>query len=167
MGVVIPLQARLEQRREELKQPAWSKFNDPNEVDAFHEYVQSSDAWHSDGYWETLYEGYPYLPPNAPVRTDLTWYVSNEVQGFGVWVLNLSDKPIEVNQGHFGWNSLVRKSTAPPFEPINVMDVEKRKKIAWVVDSQGCGQYGMVMEDGYVWLPSPRPDLWVDPENSM
>jgi hypothetical protein len=45
------------------------------------------------------------------------------------------------------------------------MDVEKRKKITWIVSSEGYGQYGMIMENGYLWLPTPRPDLWVDQIN--
>jgi hypothetical protein len=144
------------------QQPAWSKYSDPQEVTAFHEYILGSEAWFNDGFWETIYEGYPLVAPCEPVRDDMEWFVDLQSQRYGVWVLNLSGNPIEVKHGHFGWNPFIRKSTAPGFEPINVPSVEKRKNLTWIVDGEGYGQFGLVMSDGTMWVPSPRPTGWVD-----
>ncbi|CAG7651514.1 hypothetical protein ACFQI7_28135 [Paenibacillus allorhizosphaerae] len=166
MGVVVNFSDRRSKHQPApgpTSEPAWSKYNDKSEVETFHEYVMSTEAWLNDGYWDTLYEGYPMLPPSlAPIK-DAVWYVGGDHKHFGVWLLNQSNKPVTKVDGHFGWNPLVRKSVAPPFEPVNISDTAQRKRIAWIVDENGYGQYGMIMENGYVWVPAPRPQHWVDP----
>lgn len=167
MGVVIDLIERRKRQQESesvtVAEPAWSKNNDRSEVDTFHEYVLNSEVWLNDGHWETIYEGYPYLPPAAPPRKDAIWYVGGEHKHFGVWLLNQSDNPVEKVDGHFGWNPLVRKSVAPPIEPVNISDVSKRKNIAWIVNENGYGQYGIIMDNGYLWVPAPKPEAWITP----
>src|SRR5690606_13571165 len=102
MGVIINFNERRVPRQQVVSQvePAWSKYNDPSEVDAFHDYVQSSESWLNDGYWETLYEGYPFLPPSKAPHPDAVWYVGGKEQHFGVWLLNKSGLPIEKVDGH-------------------------------------------------------------------
>lgn len=106
MGVVIDFLERRKQQSlpEPVSEPAWSKNNDRTEVDTFHEYVLNSETWLNEGYWETLYEGYPFMPPAAPPHQDAVWYVGGDHKHFGVWLLNQSDKPVIKVDGHFGWN---------------------------------------------------------------
>jgi hypothetical protein len=166
MGVVVSL-ADARQKAADVQKndnkPAWGKFSDQKELESFNQYILSSETWANGGYWETLYEGYPFVAPCTAPREDMVWYVNPDMQHYGVWVLNHSKQPIEVNQGHFGWNPFVRKTSAPPHEPLNVAEARNRTMLTWIVDENGYGQYGMVLAGGYEWVPSPRPEGWIDP----
>jgi hypothetical protein len=166
MGVVVSFgdaRQKIADVRMDHNKPAWGKFSDQKELESFNQYILQSESWANGGYWETLYEGFPFVPPCKAPRGDMIWYVNPDMQHYGVWVLNQSNMPIEVNQGHFGWNPFVRKTTAPPYEPLNVASVQNRTMLSWVVDEDGYGQYGLVLPGGYVWVPSPRPKDWIDP----
>ncbi len=165
MGDLIVLAERrgLKGASHSAQQPAYQlpeKFDQGNDIEAYTEYVLSSESWTNDGFWESIYDGYPHKAPCKPHRSDMVWYVSPGTQHFGVWVLNQSKEGIEVTRGQYGWNPLVRKSTAPPSEPLNVKNVESRNCVCWIVDEEGYGQYGMVMSDGYVWAPHKKPKNW-------
>lgn len=125
--------------------------------DVFKSYILQSENWKNEGYWKTLYKGYPFSPPCEPYREDMKWYVNESGASYGVWVLRLGDSS---SSDRPCWSPFVRKSNTPPFEPLNIPDVSTRKKLTWIVEEDGFGQYGMVMEDGYVWIPQPRPEGW-------
>lgn len=85
----------------------------------------------------TIYDGYPWVAPCDPVVEGLVWY-TDEMKGFGVWVLNKSGEEIQLNkQFDFGWSPFVRKSTAPPHEPVHIQSVEIRNYLIWYVDEDG------------------------------
>ncbi|MYL35440.1 hypothetical protein GLW08_21395 [Pontibacillus yanchengensis] len=123
-------------------------------------YQKEAIEWRENVRESTVYEGYPIEPPCEPIREDMLWYV-NEQKQFGVWVLNLSDQNIVLNQEfEFGWSPFVRKSTAPPHEPVHIQSKEMRHQLTWIVEEDGYGQYGMIQKDGTLWLPETRPKEW-------
>lgn len=133
----------------------------PKQVaDDFMEYHRQSSDWRNHARKNTIYDGYPWIAPCDPVVEGLVWY-TDEMKGFGVWVLNKSGEEIQLNkQFDFGWSPFVRKSTAPPHEPVHIQSVEIRNYLIWYVDKDGYGQYGMLQKDGTVWLPQEKPVNW-------
>ncbi|MFD2613313.1 hypothetical protein [Paenibacillus gansuensis] len=119
-----------------------------------------SSHWDSPNH---VYKGYPYLAPGLPLRSDMQWYTDPQ-RHFGTWVVNASPYPIEFNGYQYGWSGLVYKSTAPVYESANVPSLLMRKHLAWIVDLEGYGQYGIVEENGTLWVPSVRPEGWMPPE---
>lgn len=162
MGKVIAFPVKKVSSNEELRKLTMSDCFKPDEVEAFNAYIKSAELWMNTQAWETLYEGYPQKPPCEAPHENMHWFV-NSMKSFGVWVINQSENPIKQTNHAYGWNPFVRKSTAPLYGPLNVPNVKARKMITWVVDEQGYGQYGMVNEQGYVWVPTKRPKDWVDP----
>jgi hypothetical protein len=124
------------------------------------EYVEAGKAWQLEKKKATFYEGYPFKAPCTPLRTDMIWYV-NDAQYYGVWIVNQCGSDIvEIAGAPFGWSPYVRHSTAPIYEPIQISSMELRKHIVWIVDQDGYGQYGVVKQNGDLWIPIPRPDGW-------
>ncbi|MGI2295547.1 hypothetical protein [Paenibacillus sp. GXUN7292] len=138
------------------KMKNWSRNADMNR-ELFQKYVLASEQWANDGYYKTLYEGYPFEPPCEPAHPEMEWYVSKS-GNFGVWLLNYC-KGEQIVSKEIGWSPFVRKSVVPPFDPLNVPDRETRDSLTWIVDEQGFGQYGSVMSDGSVWVPCPNPNV--------
>jgi len=129
-------------------------------ADNFMEYHQLGIEWRNNMRKKTIYEGYPFEPPCDPIIDNLVWF-TDEHKNFGVWIYNNSEQKIQVNEEiEFGWSPFVRKSTAPPNEPIHINSVEMRKHLVWYVDQQGYGQFGIIKSTGDVWLPHPKPDGW-------
>ncbi|RUS44906.1 hypothetical protein [Cohnella sp. AR92] len=132
------------------------------EVEQYYTYFINSDDWQRDVKSRTLYEGYPAMKPCNPIRDDMVWYV-NEEAGFGTWIINKSALSIQENEERvWGWSPFVRKSTAPIHEPLNLTQKEMRHHLAWIVDEEGYGQYGLVTNTGEQWVPHPRPSGWRD-----
>jgi hypothetical protein len=131
------------------------------DIAAFKKYFTDADNWQHDGKQRTLYDGYPKMFPCDPIRSDMVWYVSN--QGYGTWVINQSKKEIaQEAEMTWGWSPFVWKSTVPVHEPFNLRQKEMRNHIAWIVDEDGYGQYGLVTNGGDLWVPHARPDNWSD-----
>lgn len=129
----------------------------PKEVaDSFRKYHELGVEWRNNFRHQTFYDGYPYQPPCDPFVEGLAWF-SDEQKNFGVWVLNKSDGEIVVNEKvEFGWSPFVRKSVGPPNEPVHIQSVDFRKRLVWYVDEDGYGQYGVIQNDGEIWLPHPK-----------
>lgn len=135
----------------------------PKEVaDSFVQYHEMAIEWRNNIRQKTIYEGYPHIPPSPPMIEELYWFV-DEKKGFGVWILNDSEFDIYVEQEIcFGWSPFVRKSTAPPLEPVHIESVEIRKQLIWYVDPDGYGQYAMLKKDGTLFIPHERPTGWCE-----
>ncbi|OXS55050.1 hypothetical protein B1A99_25050 [Cohnella sp. CIP 111063] len=125
----------------------------------YSEYLVSSVDWLNNGFMQSLYEGYPNLPPNDPPLNGMSWCALPLGARFGVWIYNPYNA--ESNYAKIqGWNPFVRWSSTPAYEPLNVSSAVERHNLAWIVDKEGYGQYGKVFEDGTVWVPYPRPKNW-------
>jgi hypothetical protein len=130
-------------------------------ADDFIEYQRLAIDWKNVHRSKTIYEGYPFQPPAEPIRKDLTWY-TDEQRNFGVWILNESEQEIILNDEiEFGWSPFVRKSTAPPHEPVHIQTKEIRKYLVWYVDKDGYGQYAMLEKNGSVWIPVEKTREWL------
>ncbi|ANE48330.1 hypothetical protein SY83_20890 [Paenibacillus swuensis] len=106
------------------------------------------------------YKGYPHFAPCMPIRNDMQWY-SDPEREFGVWIVNQSEHPIFINLSmDMGWSGLVFRSTAPFYENTNVHSRKMREHLAWIVDDHGYGQYGVVEDNGNLWVPSVKPPTW-------
>lgn len=129
-------------------------------ADSFVKYQEMAIEWRENIKEHTLYDGYPTNPPCEPIREDMVWYC-DEKKKFGVWIVNQSSEEIKLNDDiEFGWTPFVRKSTAPPHEPVHIQSAKIREQLAWIVDSDGFGQYGMVQKNGTLWVPEERPFQW-------
>lgn len=127
-------------------------------ADSFMKYHELGIEWRNKFRKQTLYKGYPLLPPGKPVIDDLVWF-TDEQKNFGVWIYNQSGQEIEVNEKvEFGWSPFIRKSVAPSNEPIHIQSAEFRKSLVWVVDEEGYGQYGIIKKSGDIWIPHPKPN---------
>jgi len=154
-GVVIPFPLKQTKRNGSV----YDIF--PKRIaDNFMQYHQLGIEWRNNIREKTIYEGYPFQPPGEPIHEKLVWF-TDEQKGFGVWIYNNSGQEIKVNEEiEFGWSPFVRKSTAPPNEPIHIRSVGIRNYLIWYVDEQGYGQYGIIKKNGEVWLPHPKPEGW-------
>jgi hypothetical protein len=133
-----------------------------DEVNTYYKYFTDSDDWQIEGKRQTLYDGYPDVQPCNPVRCDIVWYVNHQFD-YGTWVINSSKQRITENgELVWGWSPFVRKSSAPVHEPLNLTQREMRNHVAWIVDEDGYGQYGLVTNTGDLWVPHPKPDNWRD-----
>ncbi|MFS1519509.1 hypothetical protein V1503_24080 [Bacillus sp. SCS-151] len=133
----------------------------PKEVaDSYVEYCRLGVDWSNTVKQQTIYEGFPFEPPCDPILDEMIWYAS-EMKRFGVWVINKSHEEIrQIDDVIFGWSPFVRKSTAPPIQPVHIQSVEVRKQLTWYVDEDGYGQYCIVRKDGTIWIPYEKPDAW-------
>lgn len=152
MGKIIPFPTKcLSQKLEDLPL---------SESDRFKRYLQEGDNWQHQQKPYTLYPGYPEVPPCDPLRSDMHWFVHPDLK-FGAWVINFSTSKIFVNSNlSWGWSAFVLKSSAPVYEPMNLNGAEMRKNITWIVDHDGFGQYGLVSNNGAIWVPHERPGQW-------
>ncbi|RTR26586.1 hypothetical protein EKG37_21190 [Robertmurraya yapensis] len=126
------------------------------EADSFMKYHELGVEWRNKHRKDTFYDGYPFNPPGEPLIEDLIWF-TDEQKNFGVWILNKSNGDVVVNNEiEFGWSPFVRKSVAPPNEPVHIQSSEFRKHLVWFVDENGYGQYGVIQKDGEIWLPHPK-----------
>ncbi len=131
-----------------------------NEADDFIQYHEEAIEWRERIKGKTLYDGYPEHPPCEAIRDDMYWYVDDQ-KNFGVWVVNQSEEEILLNKEFdFGWSPFVRRSTAPPHEPVHIQSVEMRSQLAWIVEEDGFAQYGVVRKDGELWVPQKRHVTW-------
>jgi hypothetical protein len=131
------------------------------EAQDFIKYHETALEWKQTIKPGTIYSGYPIEPPCKPFREDMIWYTDEKKQ-FGVWIINQSDKEVILNENiEFGWSPFIRRSTAPPHEPVHIQTVEMRKQLVWIVDEDGYGQYGMITKnEKTIWVPNKRPKDW-------
>lgn len=126
------------------------------EADSFMKYHELGVEWRNNHRKQTFYEGYPFMPPGDPLIEGLVWF-TDELKNFGVWVYNTSNQELKINEKiEFGWSPFVRKSVAPPNEPVHIQSADFRKHLVWYVDEEGYGQYGVIQKDGEIWLPHPK-----------
>jgi hypothetical protein len=125
-------------------------------ADSFMKYHELGVEWRNNFRKQTFYEGYPYQPPCEPFVEGLVWF-TDEQKNFGVWIYNKSNDEIIVNEKvEFGWSPFVRKSVGPPNEPVHIQSADFRKHLVWFVDEDGYGQYGVIQNNGEIWLPHPK-----------
>ena len=94
------------------------------EADSFMKYHELGVQWRNEHRKDTFYDGYPLKPPGEALIEGLVWF-TDEQKNFGVWIHNRSGEDIAVNENiEFGWSPFVRKSVAPPNEPVHIQSAE-------------------------------------------
>lgn len=104
---------------------------------------------------------YPMKPDFSSNREDANWFVS-PCETYGCWIVNLYRKPMifpkNKTDAEKGWSNKVYKAPIPLHD--HKSSVSIASKMAWVVDEDGYGQYGLLVNGKISTISSPRPANW-------
>lgn len=104
---------------------------------------------------------YPNEPDFPAQREDARWYVSS-CGTYGCWIVNLCKKPLlhpkSLENAVKGWTSKVYKSPIPLHDHKSSLTLAS--KVAWIIDAEGYGQYGLLINGQISSISSPKPVNW-------
>lgn len=104
---------------------------------------------------------YPSHPDFPSRNNEAAWYVSPD-ESFGCWIINNFKKPqlvpSSIEKAEKGWSNRVYKSPFPLHDHKSALPIASR--IAWIIDTEGYGQYSLLVNGRISTLSSPKPSNW-------
>lgn len=104
---------------------------------------------------------YPAFPDFNSLRDDAHWYISR-CKSYGCWIVNFCEKPLKclsnISEAEKGWSQKVYKSPIPLHDHKSSISIAS--KVVWVIDKDGYGQYGLLVNGRITSISSPKPEEW-------